>query len=409
MTALLRIQCRIAMRNIIRNRRRSLLTISAVAFGIFCLIIFQALKTGMHEKMLQSSLGLDLGSIQIHAAGYEPNMPLLQPLPASAAVRALLAEQHLQNSAPRLKTTALILAGRRSSSVVLAGIIPAQEQKVTFIHQKIIAGHYALGNRRLLMGKSLADTLNLALGDPVNLLVQNSFGQPVTAKMVVGGLFQSGLARFDRSHVYAAIDDLRSMMETEAEAITEVAIAVDPDLAAPVAAAIKAALPAEGFQVLAFTELAPDLVQLMALNNATFKLLIIIVFTIVAMGIANTMTTVIFERYRELGTLAAIGATPAAIVQLIMTESALLGLFSAAVGSLAGLAACLWLGSHGIDLSHFTSSNQYFAAGSVLKASLTMKDLLTANLITLATALLAGLYPAIRAACLKPVEALRHT
>jgi len=410
MIDLLLIHILIAFRNIVRHSRRSMLTIVAVAFGIFCLIVFQALKTGLHEKMLESSLGLDLGSIQIHAAGYETNMPLLQTLPDPKVITDVLKAQGLlQQSAMRVKATALVLAGKRSSSVVFSGIDTEQEKNVTFIHRKVTAGQYRLGNRAVLLGRELAESLGLAVGDPVSILAQDSFGKPVRAKLTVGGLFESGLRSFDQSHIYLDIGDARDILDTEDNAVTEIAIGVNPQAVDSINHRLVQALAGLDLQVRTYKELAPDLVQLMELNDATFKLLILIVFTIVAMGIANTMTTVIFERFRELGTLSALGTTPGQIVLLIITESALLGIISSIIGSGGALVACNWLGVHGIDLSHFTSSNQYFAAGSLLKAHLGVADVVIANIITLFTALAAGIYPAMKAARLKPVEALRYT
>jgi ABC-type lipoprotein release transport system permease subunit len=308
-----------------------------------------------------------------------------------------------------LKTTALILAGRRSSSVVLAGIDPAQEQQVTFIHRKLTAGQYRLGDRTILLGQALADSLGLRLGDPVEILTQDSFGQPPRARLTVGGLFASGLRQFDQAHAYLDLADARAILDAEEDALTEIALALPPAQVEAVALALRRDLDPAAVQIGTYRDLAPDLVQLMDLNDATFRLLILILFAIVALGIANTMTTVIFERFRELGTLAAQGATPLQIVLLICTESTLLGLVAAALGSSAALIACQWLAVHGIDLTRFTSSNQYFAAGALLKAHLAPADLVAANAITLGTALLAGLFPAIKAARLKPVEALRFT
>ncbi len=138
------------------------------------------------------------------------------------------------------------------------------------------------------------------------------------------------------------------------------------------------------------------------------RLLILIVFAIAALGIANTMTMITFERFRELGILAALGLRPGGIVLLIVLESLCLGLIAAALGSLLGIGVCSWLGRHGLDLTRFTSANQYFAAGHVIRAHLLPADLAAANLLTLATALLAGLYPAWKAARLDPVQAIRH-
>jgi ABC-type lipoprotein release transport system permease subunit len=139
------------------------------------------------------------------------------------------------------------------------------------------------------------------------------------------------------------------------------------------------------------------------------RLLILIVFFIVALGITNTMSMAIYERIRELGVLAAIGTTPTRIMGMVVIESCYLGIMASLIGSAAGILACAWLSRYGIDLSSFTSNNQYFASGHVLKAHLTAFDFFAANLTTLATALLAGLYPAWKGARLDPVTAMRHT
>lgn len=405
--ALLVAHLQIALRNILRHRRRSLLTVAAVAFGVFCLIVFQALMGGLNQKMLKSALGLDTGVIQLHASGFSRNQTRLLPLPAPDTIAPAFEAAGLPDFAGRLKAPALVLAGRHSSSVQLSGIEPAREATVTFIKQKIVQGQYQLAAEQILISQSLAQDLGLSIGDSITLMVQSFFGQTRTGRFTINGLFATGLDSFDQSHVYLSLATAQALLEAEG-AITEVAAACAPAAAAGLARRLQRQLPAAGYQVQAWQELVPDLAQLMELNHATFRLLIFILFAIVAMGIANTMTTVIFERFREFGTLTALGVTPGGIVSLVMTESVLLGLFAALLGSLTGVAACLYLAHSGIDLAHFTSANQYFVAGSVLKAVLTLHDLLLANAITLATAIAAGLYPAWKAARLNPVKALAH-
>jgi ABC-type lipoprotein release transport system permease subunit len=405
--ALLVAHFQIALRNILRHKRRSLLTVTAVAFSVFCLIVFQALMAGLHQKMMESALNLDTGVIQIHAAGFNRNQTRLLPLPNPGAIAPALAATGITSFAPRLKAPALILAGRHSSSVYLSGIAPAQEAAITLIGQKIILGTYQLAPNQILISKGLAEALGLSINDSITLMVQSLFGQTRTGRFKVSGLFATGLESFDQSHVYLSLPTTQTLLEAE-DAISEMAISCPPSQAAELADHLQQYLPAANYQVKVWQELVPDLAQLMKLNDATFRLLILILFAIVAMGIANTMTTVIFERFREFGTLTALGVTPGGIVSLVMIESLLLGLFAALTGSLAAIGACAYLARYGIDLAHFTSANQYFVAGSILKAVLTPSDLMLANSITLATAAMAGLYPAWKAARLNPVKALSH-
>lgn len=405
--ALLSTHLQIAFRNIVRHRRRSLITITAVAVSVFCLVLFQALLAGLHEKMVESALGLDTGAIQLQPAGFQRNQTRLSPLATPEAIAPALANAGLTRFAPRLKAPALILAGRHSSSVQLSGILPEQEGKVTLIQQKLHNGTYSLGPGQILISQGLADSLDLTIGDSMTLMVQGLFGQPRTGRFTVVGLFASGLASFDQSHVYLSLSAAQTLLEAEG-AISEVVIACPPPEAATLANRLRQQLPEGRYQILAWQELVPDLAQLMELNTATFRMLVLILFAIVAMGIANTMTTVLFERFREFGTLSALGATPGNIVGLVMTESLLLGLFAALAGTIAASAACGYLARYGIDLAHFTSANQYFVAGSILHAVLTPRDLLVANGITLVTAMAAGLYPAWKAAKLDPAKALAH-
>jgi len=405
--ALFTAHLQIALRNILRHRRRSLLTVAAVAFSVFCLIVFQALIAGLHQKMMESALNLDTGVIQIHAADFNRNQTRLLPLANPGAIAPALATAGITSFAPRLKAQALILAGRHSASVLLSGINPSQEATITLVRQKTSQGTYQLGPDQILISKGLAEALGLTLNDSITLMVQSLFGQTRTGRFTVGGLFATGLESFDQSHVYLSLTAAQTLLEAE-DAISEMAISCPPAQAAELAARLQQSLPAATYQVKVWQELVPDLAQLMELNDATFRLLILILFVIVAMGIANTMTTVIFERFREFGTLTALGVTPGGIVSLVMTESLLLGLFAALTGSLAAIGACAYLARYGIDLTHFTSANQYFVAGSVLKAILIPSDLVLANVITLATAAMAGLYPAWKASRLNPVKALSH-
>jgi ABC-type lipoprotein release transport system permease subunit len=398
---------RLAWRNLWRNARRSLLTALAIAFGLLCLIVFQALKVGLHQEMIRSTTRLDVGSLQIHAAGYQPNLTDLRPLKDSETATRLLQGRPDLHFSLRLKSPALVSSQAGSASVVLCGVEPKGEAAITVIHQLVTAGSYLAGGDGVLLGAELADSLRVGVGGEVSLVARSLFGRPVSRRFPVAGIFRSASAGFDRSQVFLPLAAAQELLQAQG-LVSEIVVRAGEASLPALLQDLQQRLPAAEFQVRDWRQLAPDVVQLIQLNDGTMALLVGIVFAIVALGIANTMTMTVFERFRELGILAAIGTRPAGIVGLILSESLLLGAVAAAVGSLAGWGLCLYLGRYGIDLTRFTSANRYFATSHVLKAYLQPLDLLQANLITLATTLLAGLYPAWRAARLQPAETLRH-
>ena len=398
---------RLAVRNVWRSPRRSLLTMAAIAFGLFCLIVFQGLKAGLHREMVASTVQLDAASLQVVAAGRGESLTRLQPLHDAQRVVTLLNGRPEAAASLRLRAPGLLSAPAGSAAVVLTGVDPAAEAQVTLIAGKLTAGRYLEPRGGILLGAVLAESLGVTVGDEVTVLVQTLFGKTGSRRLPVRGIYRTALASFDRSHVFLDLPTAQALFDA-AEVATAVAVRVAPGQEAGLADWLRGQLPRERYRVAPWQELAPDVTQLIELNDATMRLLVLIVFAIVALGIVNTMGMSVMERTTEFGVLAAVGTRPAQVILLVVCEALALGAVAAVVGSLAGMATCSYLGAHGLDLTRLTSANQHFATSHVLRAHLELADVLAANLVGLATALLAGLVPAWRASRLTPAAALRR-
>jgi ABC-type lipoprotein release transport system permease subunit len=398
---------RLAVRNIWRSPRRSLLTIAAIAFGLFCLIIFQALKVGLHREMVASTVQVDAASLQVVAAGRGEGLTRLQPLRDPRQVVSLLAERSEAAAGMRLRAPGLLSSPAGSAAVVLTGVEPEHEAQVTLVAGRLVTGRYLEPRGGILLGSVLAESLGVTVGDEVTVLVQTLFGKPASRRLPVRGIYRTALASFDRSHVFLDLPTAQSLFDA-ADVATAVAVQVPPEHEAALAAWLRNRLPADRYRVATWQELAPDVTQLIDLNDGTMRLLVLIVFAIVALGIVNTMGMSVMERTTEFGVLAALGIRPLQVVVLVILESLALGVVAALAGSLAGVATCGYLASYGLDLTSVTSANPHFATSHVIKAHLVGADLLLANLVGMLTALLAGLVPAWRASRLVPAEALRR-
>ncbi len=408
MTAL-RYYIYIASRNLWRNPRRTVFNIVAISFGLFCLIVFQAMKVGLHRQMYESTVNLDVGSFQIHPGGYEVGLFINRYLDSDDLnkIKEALKGLPVKALAPRLRTTAIAISEKKSGSVVLTGIIPDKESNITFIKRRLIKGNYLSRRDGLLVGKALLDSLGLKYGDNLTIVFQDADGFPQRISMPIVGVYSTELSTFDRTHIYIHLNKLQELMGIT-DRYSSLVLLSDRQDEEAMKAVLQKSKQLKDYRIMSWDEIAPDVKQIMQLNNATMNLLIIIVFAIVAMGIANTMTTLIFERFREFGTLAAIGTPPEGIVTIVLAESSLLGLIACLIGTAAGYLVCIYLRSHGIDLNQFTSANQHMAFSHVLKAYAIPEDIVKANIITFLTAFLAGLYPSLKAARLNPVDALRH-
>jgi ABC-type lipoprotein release transport system permease subunit len=399
---------RIAVRNTWRSPRRSVLTISAIAFGLFCLIVFQALKVGMHQEMVNSTIQLDAASLQVLPSGTGEGLTRLRPLTDAQQVITLLAERPEVSAGLRLRGPALVSSPAGSAAVVVTGIDPASETHITVIASRLTAGLYLAPPGGVLLGAALADSLGVTVGGEVTVLVQTLFGKPASRRLPVRGIYRTALASFDRGHVFLDLPTAQGLFDA-AHLATAVVLRVPPEHESELAAWLRDRLPTDRYRVAPWQELAPDVVQLIDLNDGAMRLLVMIVFAIVALGIVNTMGMSVLERTTEFGVLAALGLRPVQVITLVVLESLVLGAIAAVAGSLAGLVVCGYLASQGIDLTHLTSANPYFATSHVLKAQLATGDLLLANLVGFVTALLAGLVPAWRASRMTPAEALRRS
>ncbi|MDD5758867.1 MAG: ABC transporter permease [Desulfobulbaceae bacterium] len=400
------ITLKLAFRNLARNRRRSLLTITAIAFALACLLIFDALKNGLHQKMVDTTTSTDIGSLQIHGQGYGVNLISLTELPKPDEVANTLRSMGISTFAKRLKATGLILAGPKSAAVVLHGVIAKEEDRVTVINRRLVQGESPTSGKEVMLGQGLAQAFGLTVGGELTIMAQDIFGTTVTRRFTITGIFQTGVTAFDQGHLFLPLASLQSFLDAP-QMISEIALSLPEQDHATEANLLRQSLGSR-YQIRTWEEIAPDVTQLIELNDSTMGILIAIVFLIVAMGIINTMTTITFERFREFGTIAALGVTPTGIMRLVTAEAIALGLAGSLIGSAIGLGCCLYLANHGIDLTTVTSANQYFSNNHILKAVMDWRQVLTTNAFTMLTAILAGLPPAWTAARQNPAQALSH-
>ncbi len=383
-----------AFRNLWRHPRRTILNLTAIAFGLACLIVFQALKEGLHLEMLKSTVNLETASLQVR-----PAKGLFLKNASELVSRLKVLGLPLS---PRLRLPALALHQGEPLSVLLCGIDPSRERHLTIIARRVVAGTYEIRNG-LLIGSALAEKWHLKVGDRLRLVIPTPFGVTLKKSFPVEGIYRTELRSFDLTHLYLPLKELQQWLGLR-DQVTEIALLTPYHQEASWARRIRPLV--SPHQVLTWEEVAPEVKQIMDINDATLWIMILIVFAIVALGIANTVTTSIFERFRELGILSALGTPPEGLVGLLLLEGSMLGLLACLGGSLLGLAVSLYFHRYGLDLSSLTSANQHLATSHVLHAEVRPVMVLVSNAVTLLTVLAGSLFPALKVARLDPLEAI---
>jgi len=426
---------RIAWRNIWRNSRRTGITLATMVICVGINVWMITFGDGAHEEMIKSSLNMGLGSLQVNAATYQEDKAvekaILNPQPIVDIASEL---EGLQGVSTRLNAFGLVSHSSASQGAAIIGVDPVGETNISIIDEKIRTGNWlpaTIENPRELpiaIGVGMAQKLGVDIGDRLFLTIQRFTGDTGYAVYFVEGIFKTGMADIDKSVAYVPIDTLRDVMAVDvprfSNAVHEVTVLLDPkadyfeavDFVSAGIADLQAADPSilgEGqeFDVMNWEEIQPGLKAFVKLDSLGMYIFILFIFLVVAAGIMNTFLMSVFERIREFGILMSLGTRPIEIFKLVMTESTIVGIIGAFAGLGLGLIG-FWVnsyypisyGSMGEEMGDIMSMDWSIA----IYPSLIWANVLKAVIAIIIVTILAALWPAIKAALLKPVEALRH-
>ncbi len=390
------------------------MVITSVSLGIFAMILSMAFINGMNEQMVENTISTSLGHVAIHGFGYQKNMKLQNSFsPGRDISDALEGDRDVLGYAPRVKVKGMIRSSESSRGVIVVGIDPGRERKISRIDEYTSRdeGSGFLDDPsadEVLISRVLAKKLDLVVGDKLVLMIQDRENQIVGVGMTVRGVFQTPIETFDKFVVFAGLHKLQEITGL-GDRLSEYTILVkDRNAVDRIRDDLIGRIGRKGLEVLSWKDMAPNLVSAIKLFDSMMYIFFGIIFLTVVFSIANTLIMAIMERFHELGVMKSIGTRPSWIFLLIMLEALQLGFVGLMLGVAAGWVTAGILNITGIDLSFYKESMRVWGTGSLIYPTIKSMDILVASLIVLMTTVLAALYPATRAARIKPLEALNY-
>jgi len=400
---------KIAWRNIWRNKRRSIIVLTSVAVGVVAIILYDSLKGGMIGQIFENQIGSFVSNIQVHEKGFNDNKIIQKLIPDPGRVeQVLLHTPDVKYFSRRVVTFGLLSSALNSSGVTLAGVEPDREMKVSTVAKWIVEGEYLSGKKHeIIIGKKLAEKLNVGLGDKVVVMASTLKGNVGADMFRIVGLFETVSSEFDKSFIFISLENAQEMLELQGGISEFAIITTDRDVVEPVKRMIAEKLGPK-YEVLSYADLIPLMLAQMEIYKEGTFIFYIIVGLAMIFGIINTMLMSVFERIREFGVLMSIGMKNRRLLTMILLEALLLGVFGTVIGIALGSSITLPLHSSGLNLSQFSQSLTSFGTGSVIYPVLTVETVVEAMLIVPLIAVLGAIYPALKAVRFEPVTAIRY-
>ena len=396
----------LAWRNLWRQRRRNLTMLVALSFAVMGVIFLNAFLRGLTAQMADGAINSMVGHVKVLQPGYRDDPGIARSFVLESEWSPEIPAGQLQGWARRVRVPAVIMSERETRGIEFIGIDPAQES-ISFVADWTVEGEQleGPGDRRILVGRSLAEQLETAAGRRLVIVTQGADGRSREAGYRIAGLYQSEHSALEKFHVFTGIEAAQALLVSDT--VTEVSVRLTDEKYQPT---VLQSLIATfvGLNVFDWQTLQPMAATMMQLSDAMIYILFIIVMSALVFGLVNTVVTAVMERYREIGMLRALGMRAGAVLLQIVTESTLIMIMGVVIGTAAGGGLCLWL-SDGVDLSAFSEGLEAFGFSSnTLVPTIMPADLAFVVVASLVMGVVASFFPALRAVRLNPLEAMRR-
>lgn len=403
---------KLGFKNIFRNTRRSILTISAIFFATFLIVMFKSLLGGMFNNMIQNVIMMETGHVKISNEKYiekEKLMPVEYFIDSSQTyAKEVEAREEVDFVTPRIKSPVMLNMNDKNYNALLFGIDPQKEKRFNTLHKSIIEGSYLNNDEdKILIGKRMAEELDIQLGERITLMGKTIYNSISIESFEVSGIFSYGIATLDKKAFFVTIDAARELTQMDDGATELFVMLHNRENEGIVTKSVNKDLPNK-YSARSWKEQG-NYYNIVKISTSIYNGIYIFFLVLAAFVIINTIMISVYEREREIGALTALGMTRKEVLALFVVEGGVLSVIGSFLGSsVGGIVAYIF--------SHI-GINTYELGGGEVVSQMNISDIIylqpSIGIILFAfffgsiVTILFAAIPAIKAAKVNPIKALR--
>ncbi|MFC1770553.1 ABC transporter permease [Candidatus Margulisiibacteriota bacterium] len=409
---------KIALRNIFRNKRRTILTGLSIVFSVMIVIYLWSLINGVMDDVFENAIRLTSGHLRIVNTDYlrrERMLPLEANIDKSQKIiQTLKTNKRVTHIQKRLKFGVLLEYKGKNQPVIGVGIQPDKEEPISHLSKKIIKGRKVKsGYEEINIGNKLAAELNLKVGDELTLVTQTAYGSIAAMNLKIVGIFSFGIPSIDHKFFYMPLDKAQELLDLEGK-VTEIFVLVknkeEIDLIASQVGKDLNKTQKGAYSIKTWKDQGMIYVW-MKMAKSVYGTLCIIILVLGSFTIFNTMFMSVLEQTKEIGMMKAMGMKNKQLLQLVLTEAMFIGLMASFIGALCGAGIAYYLATEGIDFTAIfdkIGGDYNLPLSYIYRAVFRWQYIITGFLFGVLVSVLAAVPPGLRAAKMNPAETLRE-
>jgi len=403
-----------AWRNVWRNKRRSSITILALAFATLALIFFISLQLSAYATSIGVSTSVLHGHAQILRTGYhlrpEFDLTFVSKQDSGISIKdELKSISGIQSLTERASSFAMVSSKERSYGVEIMGIVPEGEKEISTIPGVITQGRYLSLGAEAIVGGTLARNLKIVIGDEITVLAQGKEGGLVAEVLTVVGIFQSGLREVDGSLIQVPLEFFQEAFQLNDEIHSIVILLEKIDELDIILPMLRDKLPlmANDLKIYPWDELLPGLKQAIQLDMAIGSIFYLCLLLVIATIIGNTFLMAVLERRKEFGIMHALGMTRSSLCGMVLGEALFLSIIGILIGIILACLVVYYFSIYGFFIPGSEEVAARLNIQSVVYPWVTIRSLTIGPLAVLFISILSVIYPALQPLRVDPVEATR--